>query len=70
MTVGWSGIGLFNYKTAVTGRVMPLRPTVIANKMLLISKSISVEAIRIPLLVSILYGSGRALASVRFSLHY
>ena len=69
MVEGVLKIALFNFKTAVAGRVTLLRPTVIANEITLLSRAFSVVATRIPLLACTFRGTGSALASVRFSLH-
>ena len=63
-------IVLFNYTTAVAGRVTLLLPTVIAKETALLSRVFSVAATGIPLLACTFPGVGSALAVVRFSLHY
>ena len=70
MAVGVLMIGLFNYKTTICGRVTLLLPTVIAKEITLLSRVFSFAATGIPLLACTFRGTGSALASMRFSLHY
>ena len=69
MVEGVLKIALFNFKTAVAGRVTLLRPNMITKEITLLSRVISVAATGIPLLARILCGSGSALELVRFSLY-
>ena len=69
MVEGVLKISLFNFKTAVAGRVTLLRPNMITKEITLLSRVFSVVVTRIPLLACTFRGTGSALASVRFSLH-
>ena len=70
MVEGVLKIVLFNFKIAIAGRVTLLRPTVIANEITLLSRVFFVVATGIPLLACTFRGTGSALTSMRFSLHY
>ena len=70
IAIGVLRIGLFNYKTAVAGRVTLLRPTVIAKEIALLSRVFSVEAKEIPPLAYKICGVRGALAEVGCRNHY
>ena len=70
MAVGVLKISLFNYRTAVAGRVTLPRPTVIAKEIALLSRVFSVTATGIPLLACKICGIGSALAEDGCGNHY